>query len=138
HYARGAAWRVFPDVLPTLRVLRALPLRLAVLSNFDGRLVTLLVDLGLAPLVDHVLHSTAAGVAKADVGFFAAAGIGLQTAPEERLQVGDAVAKDVEGALAAGCHAVLLDRSGLRASAARPASTIRSLTQLPTLVAGFG
>src|SRR5262245_4667408 len=137
-YARGAAWRVFPDVLPTLRVLRALPLRVAVLSNFDGRLVTLLVELDLAPLVDHVLHSTAAGVAKPDVAFFDAARAVLQTSAEETLHVGDSVAEDVEGALAAGCHAVLLDRSGLRASDARPASTIRSLTQLPTLVAGFG
>jgi len=137
HYARAAAWRVFPDVLATLRVLRAVPLRLAVLSNFDGRLVTLLVELGLASLVDHVLHSTAAGVAKPDVAFFDAARSVLHTSAVETLHVGDAIAEDVEGAFAAGCHAVLLDRSGLRASSAMPASTIISLTQLPTLVAAL-
>ena len=138
HYARGEAWRVFPDVLPTLRVLRALSLRLAVLSNFDGRLVTLLVELGLASLVDHVLHSTAAGVAKPDVAFFDAARTVLDTLAEETLHVGDGVTEDVEGARAAGCHAVLLDRSGLRASPTAPAPTIVSLTQLPTLVAAHG
>jgi len=137
HYSRAQAWRLFPDVLPTLRALRSRSFRLAVLSNFDGRLVALLVELGLTPLVDHVLHSTAAGVAKPDVAFFDAARVALHTRPEETLHVGDGLAEDVEGAQAAGCHAVLLDRSGLR-SRLTSGSTIVTLTQLPTLVAAFG
>jgi putative hydrolase of the HAD superfamily len=137
HFARKEAWQVFADVLPTLRALRARQLRIAVLSNFDQRLVTLLADLGLAPLIDHVVHSTATGAAKPDVAFFDAALAILHTSAEETLHVGDGLGEDVEGARAAGFHAVLLDRSGRRG--AIPASTPRivSLTQLPTLVAAL-
>jgi putative hydrolase of the HAD superfamily len=137
HYARKDAWHVFSDVVPTLCTLRARGLRLAVLSNFDRRLGKLLADLGLASLVDHVVHSTATGAAKPDVAFFDFALAVLHTSAEETLHVGDGIAEDVEGARAAGLHAAFLDRSGLRDRASSPASTIVSLTQLPTLVAAL-
>ena len=133
HYARKDAWHVFPDVAATLRTLRTRRLRLAVLSNFDRRLVTLLADLGLAPLIDHVVLSTAAGAAKPDVAAFRTALAILHTSAEETLHVGDSIAEDVEGARAAGFHAVLLDRSGLGESVPPHVATIVGLTQLPTL-----
>jgi len=137
HYARKDAWHVFPDVAATLRALRARSLRLAVLSNFDRRLVTLLADLGLAPLIDHVVLSTAAGAAKPDVAAFRTALAILHTSAEETLHVGDGIAEDVEGARAAGFHAVLLDRRGVGKTVPPQVSTIVSLTQLPTLVAAL-
>src|SRR5262249_49457064 len=82
-------------------------------------------------------HSTAVGIAKPDVAFFDAARAVLRTRADETLHVGDGVAEDVEGARAAGCHAVLLDRSGQRPRAT-PVSTIVTLTQVPTLVAALG
>src|SRR5437870_9124953 len=138
HYARKDAWHVFPDVAPALRALRARGLRLAVLSNFDRRLVTLLADLGLAPLLDHVVHSTAAGAAKPELAAFRTALAILHASAEETLHVGDGLAEDVEGARAAGFHAILLDRSGMREPIAWHVPTIASLTQLPTLVAPLG
>src|SRR5207253_2784034 len=69
-YARAAAWRVFADAPEALRALRARGLRVGVVSNFDTRLVGLLDQLGLAPLVDRIVHSTRAGVAKPDPAIF--------------------------------------------------------------------
>ena len=66
-------------------------------------------------------------------GFFRTTLAILHTSAEETLHVGDSIAEDVEGARAAGFHAVLLDRSGLGESVPPHVATIVGLTQLPTL-----
>jgi putative hydrolase of the HAD superfamily len=115
HYARPDAWRVHADVPDALRALRTRGLRLGVVSNFDGRLPGLMAGLGLAPLVDAVTHSSLAGAAKPDPAIFHAALTRLGVAPPEALHVGDDPRADVEGARAAGMHALLVDRTGCRA-----------------------
>src|SRR5205807_1475626 len=83
---------------------------LAVVSNFDGRLPRVLASLGLRPLVDLVVHSTAAAAAKPDPAIFRAALSALGVAPSAALHAGDGPVADVEGARRAGLRAVLLDR----------------------------
>src|SRR5438093_2807180 len=109
-YARAAAWRVFADAPEALRALRARGPRVGVVSNFDTRLVGLLDQLGLAPLVDRIVHSTRAGVAKPDPAIFHLALEALGVPPAEALHAGNEVVADVEGARAAGLGAVLVDR----------------------------
>src|SRR5439155_123772 len=70
HYGCPEAWRVFSEVPEALRLLRARGLKLAVVSNFDGRLPPVLAGLGLRPLLDLVVHSTAAAAAKPDPAIF--------------------------------------------------------------------
>jgi putative hydrolase of the HAD superfamily len=70
HYARPEAWRVFPEVPGALEDLRKRGLRLALVSNFDQRLVEIVAGLGLASHFDTVVHSTAAGAAKPDPTIF--------------------------------------------------------------------
>jgi putative hydrolase of the HAD superfamily len=111
HYAQPAAWRVFPDVVPALRRLRASGVRTAVVSNFDSRLPPLLGDLGVAEWIDVVLPSTTAGRAKPDPAIFAAALARLGTPARRAIHVGDDIAADVAGALRAGMAAVLIDRA---------------------------
>ncbi len=112
YYARPAAWRVFPEVPGTLRQLRARGLHLAVVSNFDARLGPLLDGLGLGPLLDHVLHSSAAGAAKPDAAIFRAAVAALGAPAPDVLHAGDGLVADVTGAREAGLRAVLVDRRG--------------------------
>lgn len=110
HYARGAAWRAYPDTHPALRSARARGLRIAVISNFDSRLPPILQELGIEELTDAVIHSTACGAAKPDRRIFAHALRTLKVTPECALHVGDSLHADFHGATAAGMGALLVRR----------------------------
>jgi putative hydrolase of the HAD superfamily len=135
HYARAEAWRVYADVPSALAALRARGVRIAVVSNFDGRLPGLLAGLGLAPLLDHALHSTRAGCAKPAPAIFRAALAAIGVTPAEALHAGDGVTADVDGARVAGLRPVLVDRVGRRPPLPPTVVAIRALDELPALVA---
>ncbi|HZP43286.1 MAG TPA: HAD-IA family hydrolase [Candidatus Binatia bacterium] len=136
HFAAPEAWRVFPDVAPALAALRARGLRLAIVSNFDTRLLRLVDGLGLARLVDDVVPSTQAGAAKPDPAIFRAALARLGARPAAALHVGDHAAVDVAGARAAGMHAALLARGAEAGTPGVP--RLASLAELPALVDALG
>jgi putative hydrolase of the HAD superfamily len=129
HFARPEAWVLDEDALTTLRALRTAGLRLAIVSNFDGRLPELLAGLGITPLVDAVVPSAAHGAAKPDPRLFHAAARILVARPSHMVHVGDDLDVDVRGALAAGCRAVLLARDGGTAPPGVP--VLRRLRELP-------
>src|SRR5437867_9066643 len=129
-YGRAAAWRVFPDVPEALRALRARGLRVGVVSNFDTRLVGLLGALGLAPLVDRIVHSTPARVAKPRPAIFHLALEALGVPPAEAVHAGNEIVADVEGARAAGLRAVLVDREGRLAPLPPGVPRVRTLAEL--------
>lgn len=132
HYASGAAWRAYPEVHDVLESLRARGLRLAVVSNFDSRLAPILRDLGIAPLVDTVIHSTACGAAKPDARIFESALDALDATPEIALHVGDNLDADYHGALSAGMRAVHLRRREGPVAADIP--TVQDLAELETFL----
>jgi putative hydrolase of the HAD superfamily len=103
-------FHALPEVPGALRSLRALGLRLVVVSNWDVSLHERLAETGLAPLLDGAIASAEVGAAKPDPAIFAA-GLALAgVAPEEAIHVGDSPVEDGEGARAAGIRAVLLGR----------------------------
>lgn len=121
---------LYRDVLPVLDALAG-RYRLGTISNGNA----CLERIGLAPRFDFRISAREAGAAKPDPAIFAAAVVAAGVDPASILHVGDDPERDVRGAEAAGMRAVLLDRRG---DAARPASTglvIRSLDQLPALLA---
>lgn len=132
HFARAAAWRVFPDVGPALATLRRRGLRLGVVSNFDGRLPGLLAELALAPAVDAIVWSSAVGAAKPDRAIFEHALARHRVEAANAALIGDSITDDVAGARAAGMKAVLIDRRGRVERRRAPAGTIviRSLDEL--------
>lgn len=101
--------RVLPGVPQALERLRALGLRLVVVSNSDGSIEQGLVEMGLAPYFDGVVDSTVVGFEKPDPRIFAHALELSRSARERTLHVGDIYSVDVLGARAAGLHGVLLD-----------------------------
>lgn len=132
-FARAAAWRVPPDVRPTLRALRVRGVPLAVFSNWDARLVPLLSDLGLAGYFCRVLVSAELPTAKPDRAAFDAVArelAGVDGASGSPVMVGDRLDHDVVPALAAGWDAVWLDRRGDGAapSGVRVIHELRELT----------
>jgi putative hydrolase of the HAD superfamily len=131
HFASRAAWRLFTDVKPALRRLRARGLRLAVVSNFDTRLLALLEGFGVSSSFDAVVLSSTVGFAKPDPRLFTAAVRALRVAAAAALHVGDSERLDRRAARAAGLRALRLDRGGQSTR-----HVIASLEELPDRVAG--
>lgn len=113
HFASPDAWRLYPEVVAVLRALQARGYSLAVVSNFDSRLLGILEGLGLAPFLDVIEFSTAAGAAKPDPRIFAGALKRLELDADQALHVGDGLHNDYQGARDAGLHALLLRRGAV-------------------------
>jgi putative hydrolase of the HAD superfamily len=128
HESQNLWERVPADVPHALERLRALGLRLVVVSNANGKLRFLLERLGLASAFDVMLDSHVEGVEKPDPRLFRIALERSGGRPETTLHVGDLYHVDVAGARAAGLRAVLLDAAGLYPEA--DCARVRSLTEL--------
>ena len=120
-------FRAFDDAAPALEELRSDGLRLVCVSNWDYALGEVLERAGLLELLDGVVTSAGAGVAKPDPEIFRAALELAGCEASEALHVGDSREEDVAGAAAAGIRALLIDRSGR--------ADIASLRELVTMLA---
>jgi putative hydrolase of the HAD superfamily len=123
----------YPDAAPALADLRSAGVRLAVVSNWDCSLRSVLADLGLAGALDAVVVSAEAGAAKPDRRIFETALARVRVRPQNALFVGDSLETDVAGARAAGIRALLLDRGAQDAD--REVERIFSLAELSDRVA---
>ena len=103
---------VLPGVPEALGELRALGLRLVVVSNSDGSVARALTDLGLASHLHAIFDSHIVGFEKPDPRFFAHALRESGGTAECTAHVGDMYYQDVQGSRAAGIHSVLLDPYG--------------------------
>lgn len=103
-------WRVYDEVRPVLRRLRARDVVLGVISNWTGDLEEVLRSVELHHAFDFVLDSAHLGWEKPHPEIFLEALRRADVAPEHALHVGDSPGHDVDGALAAGLRAALLDR----------------------------
>lgn len=105
-------FRAYPEVSGWLTVLRAAGLKLAVVSNWDVSLGSVLEQVGLAGLLDFVVTSAEAGAAKPDPAVFLRALELLELRPQEAIHFGDSPELDRAGAAAAGVESVLVSRQG--------------------------
>ncbi|KKK46782.1 hypothetical protein LCGC14_3161800, partial [marine sediment metagenome] len=105
----------FPDAAPALAELRALGMRLAVVSNWDCSLRGILAELGLAGAVDAIVVSAELGSCKPETHIFEAALEQVGCGAGETLFVGDQPETDIAGARAAGLRPVLVNRGALAA-----------------------
>lgn len=120
------------DAREALVRLRARGVALVVVSNWDVSLPAVLGDVGLGELVDGVVSSAAVGRPKPAGPIFAAALALAGSLPERTVHVGDSLAHDVAGALAAGIHPVLLRRHHNDTESPAGVPTISSLGNLLT------
>lgn len=96
------AWRPYADASEVLRGLRALGVRVGVVSNIGWDLRPVFRAHALAPYVDTFVLSYEHGVQKPDARLFASACDGLGVAPRDTLMVGDNRRAD-GGAATLGC-----------------------------------
>lgn len=104
------SWQVYPEVFDALAYLRDRDYRLGILSNWDERLPSLLHSLGLAGHFEEITYSAALRVAKPNPRIFHHALERLRVEPDVAMHIGDSAKEDIEGALAAGVEAILLQR----------------------------
>ena len=134
YHATHNLWETVPaDVVPALDRLRALGLRIAIISNANGTLRAAFDRLGLTSRVDVLVDSCEEGVEKPDPRLFQ---IGLERIGGRRettLHVGDLYHVDVVGARTAGLRAVLLDPHGLYEG--YDCARVRSLHEIGDLLA---
>jgi putative hydrolase of the HAD superfamily len=116
----------------TLSALRGRGYRLAVVSNADGRVRTLLDQAQLAPFFDCILDSAEIGIEKPDRRIFVAAAEKLGLPAESCAYVGDIYEIDILGARAAGLYPVLIGDC----PAEEPVERIAKLEELLDLFVG--
>ena len=126
-----AAWRLFPDAEAAVSRAVAARLRIGVLTNGDAADQRRKVAAtALAGYALPVFASSELPAAKPDPRAFAFACSALAVTSDRCLMVGDSLVNDVDGALAAGLPAVLLDRHGGADAAGTTFPVIGSLDEL--------
>lgn len=126
---------LYADVKPALRQLHATGLRLGLISNTHRCLTTFQEHFDLDALIAGAVSSAEHGYMKPHPSIFEAALRGLGVDAAEAMMVGDSLSHDVAGARELGMRAVLLDRSGQGRTEADGVAVIRSLAELPAVVA---
>jgi HAD superfamily hydrolase (TIGR01662 family) len=111
-WAQHTNFELYDDTLPTLRRLREHGVKIGLVSNSARDVREFALHHGLE--IDAGISSFHHGKTKPHASIFRAVLDLLEVEPHEALMVGDSVDDDIEGAVAAGMHAVLLDRLGLR------------------------
>jgi len=130
-FARAECWRLFEDTVPVLDLLKKEGYRLAMISNWDHRLFSIVEQLGLSAYFEQVTASSAVGTAKPGRRIFELALEGMRITAAQGLHVGDSLEDDYHGATRAGLGAVLLDR---HAKGYNDVVRISTLHQLPDLL----
>lgn len=112
HFAAHENFRAYPGAHELCASLRAVGLRVGVVSNWSERLEGLLSGLGLREHLDFVVVSAIERCEKPEREIFARALELADCAPAEALHAGNDVEHDARGARSAGLHAVLVDHTG--------------------------
>jgi putative hydrolase of the HAD superfamily len=109
HFAEPGVWELYPEVPGVLEEL-APRFRLAVISNFDGRLRLILQHLGISKFFSQVFISSELGADKPDPEIFWRALKLIYLNADEILHVGDDPERDWNAAKEAGLLVFQLDR----------------------------
>jgi putative hydrolase of the HAD superfamily len=109
-WSHSAHFELYDDALPVLDALRERGLKIGLLSNSSRDLDEFVAHHGIA--ADAVLTSHVHGKTKPHRTIFRAMLERLEVPAAEAVMVGDTIEDDIEGALAVGMRAVLLDREG--------------------------
>lgn len=111
-FKEPAVWRLFPECLEVMRLLRQQGYIVGVISNWDSRLPDLLHNMGLMTYVQHVSISGLVGWEKPHAAIFQHALDAVGVAPARALHIGDNLQADAYGARQAGLQPLWLQRQG--------------------------
>jgi HAD superfamily hydrolase (TIGR01662 family) len=127
-WERHENFELYDDVTDTLAALRSAGLRIGLVSNSSRDVRDFARHHGLD--VDAGISSFHHGRTKPHASIFRAVLDLLAVEPADAVMVGDTIADDIEGALALGMRAILLDREGTRAPFEPRMETLNELAPL--------
>ena len=133
-----------PHLKETMEALKAMGLRLGVISNIISRSVVrhFLAEYGIEELMDCVITSAETGIRKPSPEIFRAAEKAMDLRPEELAYVGDTISRDVIGTRKAG-WALMIQISnpsiahrdaGLENAGWEPDYRIEDLAEIPAIL----
>ena len=134
YFATDQPWFVYPETRSALDKWQQQGITLGLLSNFDSRIYSVIVALGLEHYFSSITISTEIGAAKPDRLIFESAltKYELERSPELAWHIGDSFKEDYQGASAVGITAFWLnrDRTPTTNPAKLAARSISDLTEL--------
>ncbi len=128
-FSSSSSYRLFDDALPALDGLQDAGYRLGLISNFEGWLETMLVELEVGHHFDTTVISGIERVEKPDPRIYEIALERAGVDSARAVHVGDSLGLDVEPARTVGIRPVLVDRVGRYPDP--DCLSIRSLKELP-------
>ncbi len=133
-FSDSRSYKLYPDTIPAIERLQRDGYRIGLISNFEGWLEKMLVELEVGHVFDVSVISGLEGVEKPDPRIYEIALERAGVHPRSAVHVGDSVTFDVEPARRTGMLTVLIDRGERYADEAAACPTIASLEELPDLV----
>lgn len=106
-------YRLYEDVIPTLKLLKEKNIFIACVSNEDGWLSNFFDHFGITQYFEFILTSAEIGVEKPNPKIFENALSRTVFRHEEVLFVGDSLVSDYNGSKAVGMKPILIDRDDL-------------------------
>ncbi|TXT50304.1 MAG: putative hydrolase of the HAD superfamily [Spirochaetes bacterium] len=132
-------WKAYPFVPSTLETLKALGLKLGVISNWDPSAKPILRRCGLAGFFEHIVISCEVGVSKPDKGIFQIALDAAKTSAFQCLYVGDNYYDDAVGASSVGMESLIINRFGtFGVEELKGMTIIRDIAEIPGILAKRG
>ncbi len=107
-FAEPRRWQLHPGAILTLQTLKKRGYHLAILSNWDQRLRSLLEGLEISPFFEHLIISSEVGFEKPCSNIFRVVENRMNLAANQLLHVGDSFYHDIEGAQKAGWNSILI------------------------------
>jgi putative hydrolase of the HAD superfamily len=110
HLKKGTSFRCFPDTKQTLKYLKKMGFKLAIVSNASAEVENIFKRTGIDKFFDSIIVSEKVGYEKPDIRIFKKALKELNVLPEEAVFIGDNFIADIKGAIKAGIYPVWLHR----------------------------
>lgn len=126
---------LFDDVVPTLEELSGLGIEMFAISNCTPWEAGGLEAIGIKKYLKDVFYSYQIGFAKPSREIFEYAQRAVNKEPKDIIHVGDSLEADINGALTVGWKAIFLSREGKDVKPGLKVPIIKSLRELPLLIA---
>jgi HAD superfamily hydrolase (TIGR01549 family) len=111
HFSKATAYMVYPEVAEVLKVLSSAGIQTGLIANWSEDLPVLAKRLKLEKLLDFIIPSAELRAEKPNRAIFDRALFRCGVAAESAIHIGADFERDISGALTAGMHALLVDRS---------------------------
>jgi putative hydrolase of the HAD superfamily len=111
YYFAPGSWKTFDDVMPMLDALKNAGIKMALVSNWDSSLHSIIEGLGMLHYFEVIIASADVKMHKPMPEIFELCLQQTGALPTQTLHVGDHLFADVAGAAKVGITPVLLDRN---------------------------